>query len=418
MNKKDFLPIILGSDENAYGTARLFCEAYRVRPLVLCTIPLSPTKSSRLFDLEVIPGFEREEVFPDALLSVLRACAGIYKKLLVIPCSDYYTGLVCRHYEHFEGLIANRFNRPELLETFDTKDRFYALCEAHGMDYPKTAVCTPDERESVLSRLPFGFPIVVKPENSNATDYLRCHFEGQKKVFFFDTPEEYLTMIGHMNQSSYAGKLILQEFVPGGDSAMRVLNSYSDADGTVRAMCLGQPVLEYYDPKSVGNYAAILSRGDRDLYDKLRGFLETIGYVGFCNIDMKLDRYTGRCLLFEINPRLGRSSYFVRSAGINLMKLFADDVVYGKRKDCVYNERTALWSNVPRGILNRYAEPSLREELRRYKMDRTLLNPADLHPMRLYRMARVDHAQYKLFRQYYFDKEERAQPDAGQGGRG
>ena len=30
----------------------------------------------------------------------------------------------------------------------------------------------------------------------------------------------------------------------------------------MRAMCLGQPVLEYYDPKSVGNYAAILSRGD------------------------------------------------------------------------------------------------------------------------------------------------------------
>ena len=48
---------------------------------------------------------------------------------------------------------------------------------------------------------------------------------------------------------------------------MRVLNSYSDTDGTVRAMCLGQPVLEYYDPKSVGNYAAILSRGDPLLYD-------------------------------------------------------------------------------------------------------------------------------------------------------
>ena len=69
---KDFLPIILGSDENAYGTARLFCEAYDVRPLVLCTIPLSPTRNSRLFDLKVIPDFEREDVFPDALLGVLR----------------------------------------------------------------------------------------------------------------------------------------------------------------------------------------------------------------------------------------------------------------------------------------------------------------------------------------------------------
>jgi len=403
---KDFLPIILGSDENAYGTARLFCEAYDVRPLVLCTIPLSPTRDSRLFDLQVIPDFEREDVFPDALLGVLRRGAAQYEKQLVVPCSDYYAGLLCRHYDHFEGLIANRFNDAALLDAFDTKDRFYALCEKHGMDYPKTAVAAPDERESVLERLPFDFPIVVKPENSNATDYLRCHFEGQKKVFFFDTREEYLAMIANMNRSDYRGKLILQEFVPGGDGAMRVLNSYSDADGKVRMMCLGQPVLEYYDPKSVGNYAAVISRGDDALYDRMRAFLEAIGYVGFANIDMKYDCLTGRYLLFEINPRPGRSSYFVRTAGVNAMKLFADDVVYGRHGDCIRNHNVALWSNVPRGILNRYVtDPALRAELKTLKAERTLMNPADFNLKRAYRIARVDHAQYKLFRQYWFDKE-------------
>ena len=351
MKKKDFLPIILGSDENAYGTARLFREAYpEVTPLLVCTAQLIPTRHSRLFDCRIIAGFEREEVFPDALLGVLRECSKDYEKLLIIPCSDYYTGLLCRHCDHFEGLIANRFIPEQLLETFDTKDRFYALCEQYGMDYPKTVIAAPDERIEVADRLPFDFPIVVKPENSNALDYLRCHFEGQKKVFFFDTREEYLTMVRSMNGSDYRGKLILQEFIPGGDDAMRVLNSYSDTDGTVRAMCLGQPVLEYYDPKSVGNYAAILSRGDTLLYDKMQRFLQAIGYVGFSNIDMKYDSCTGRYVLFEINPRLGRSSFFCRAAGINMMKLLTEDVVYGRRGKCIYNETTALWSNVPRGI--------------------------------------------------------------------
>ena len=122
MKKKDFLPIILGSDENAYGTARLFREAYpEVTPLLVCTAQLIPTRHSRLFDCRIIAGFEREEVFPDALLGVLRECSKDYEKLLVIPCSDYYTGLLCRHYDHFEGLIANRFIPEQLLETFEPR---------------------------------------------------------------------------------------------------------------------------------------------------------------------------------------------------------------------------------------------------------------------------------------------------------
>ena len=404
--KQDFLPIILGSDENAYGTARLFREAYpEVTPLLLCTAQLIPTRHSKLFTCRILEGFEREDVFPDALLGVLRECAGDYERLLVIPCSDYYTGLLCRHYDHFEGLIANRFIPEPLLDTFDTKDKFYALCERFDMDYPKTAVAAPEERIEIVDHLPFGFPIVVKPENSNALDYLRCHFEGQKKVYFFDTREEYLAMVRSMNGSSYRGKLILQEFIPGGDDAMRVLNSYSDTDGRVRAMCLGQPVLEYYDPKSAGNYAAIVSRGDTLLYDKIQQFLEALGYVGFSNIDMKYDRRTGRYVLFEINPRLGRSSYFCRAAGLNMMQLLTEDVVYGRRSACVYNEATALWSNVPRGILKRYVtSPALREELAGLKATHTLWCSGDLPPARFYRLARYYAAQYKNFARYYFDK--------------
>ena len=189
------------------------------------------------------------------------------------------------------------------------------------------------------------------------------------------------------------------------DDAMRVLNSYSDLDGHVRAMCLGQPVLEYYDPKSVGNYAAIISRGDQALYDKMQEFLEKLGYVGFSNIDMKYDSRTGRYVLFEINPRLGRSSYFCRAAGLNMMKLLTNDVVYGKREDCVYNHTVALWQNVPTGILRRYVkDQELSDELKQFKGTHTLFCKGDLPLSRLYRLLRYYAAQYHNFRDYYFEK--------------
>lgn len=409
MHRNDFVPIILGSDENAYGNVRLIHETYRIKPLLLCTRLLIPTMHSRLFDLVQIDNFDHEDVFPGALLSVLEKHAAPNKKLIVIPCSDYYAGMLSRHYGQFKGLIANRFIPGSLLDTLDTKDKFYELCERFGLDYPKTVVCEPHERENALERMDFQFPIVVKPENSNAYDYLHCDFEGKKKVFFFSKREDYLAMIRSMNTSDYRGKLIIQEFIPGGDSAMRVINSYSDNNGNVTMMCLGQPVLEEYAPRTLGNYAAIISRSDRDLYTKVKAFLEQIGYVGFSNIDMKFDSRTGKYMMFEINPRLGRSSLFVRAAGLNMIKALIDQVVYGEDNDCVYGQETALWTNVPKTVLKRYVtDPALSAEIarlyRQKKVIRSLWYNKDLNVKRIIGVSRYFMGHINNFRRYYFDK--------------
>ena len=105
----DFFPVILGSDENAYGNARLFCEVYGVRPLLLCEKQLTATRYSRILSVQMIKDFTREEVFVKELLSVLRREGKNGRRLLVIPCVDYYTDLLVRNYEKFEGRIANRF---------------------------------------------------------------------------------------------------------------------------------------------------------------------------------------------------------------------------------------------------------------------------------------------------------------------
>ncbi|SFJ83164.1 D-aspartate ligase [Paenibacillus sp. UNC496MF] len=409
MKPTDFLPIILGSDENAYGNVRLIHETYGIKPLLLCTRLLIPTMHSNLFDLVQIDRFDQEDVFPGALSAILKQHAAPNRKLVVIPCSDYYAGMLSRHYDAFDGLIANRFLSGTLLQTLDTKDKFYELCEKFGLDYPKTVVCEPNEREDALNRMDFQFPIVVKPENSNAYEYLYCHFEGKKKVFFFNTREEYLTMVRNINASDYKGKLIIQEFIPGGDSAMRVINSYSDDNGRVKMMCLGQPVLEEYAPKTLGNYAAIISRSDMAIYEKIKTFLENIGYVGFSNIDMKFDSRTGKYMMFEINPRLGRSSLFVRAAGLNMLQALIDQVVYGKESDCVYGRATAMWTNVPKKVLNRYVtDPALSSEINRLyrekKVIRSLWYSKDLNAKRILSVSRYFYGHVRNYQRYYFDK--------------
>src|SRR5262245_17268786 len=109
MKSNDFLPIILGSDENAYGNVRLIHEKYGIKPLLLCSRLLIPTMNSSLFDLVQIDRFDNESVFPGALLKILEKYAAPNRKLVVIPCSDYYAGMLSRHYSTFKGLIANHF---------------------------------------------------------------------------------------------------------------------------------------------------------------------------------------------------------------------------------------------------------------------------------------------------------------------
>ncbi len=409
--RKDFLPIILGSDENAYGAARLFREAYGIRPLLLCTHRLIPTLDSSLFDLEAIQGFDSDEVFVRELKRVLLEKKKDYKKLLVVACSDYYAHMMAVHYDEFDGEIANRFADASLLEQLDTKDSFYAICEKYGLDYPKTYIAEPEAREEAPDKMGFSFPIVVKPENSNAVEYLHCKFEGKKKVYFFRDRAEYDAVISAMKASGYQGKLILQEFIPGGDDAMRVMNTYSDNDGKVRFQCLGQPVLEEYSPATLGNYAAIVSRSDEALYRKIEDFLNAIGYVGFANFDMKYDSRTGRYLLFEINGRPGRSSYFVRAAGHNMMRILTDAAVYRKPFEGVTrNEAVALWTAVPKGVLMKYvSSPELKREIaslwKTKTPTRTLFSPEEKSLKRKLRVLRYYYGYFKSYKRYYFNKE-------------
>lgn len=407
----DFLPIILGSDENAYGCVRLIREKYEgVTPLLLCTRLLAPAMHSKLFDYQTHEKFDREEVFVPTLRRVLEEKAQRYGKLLVIPCSDYYAALLSKNMGSFGSLIANPLPEASTLAEFETKDRFYALCSECGIDYPETVVVEPDERVRAAENLPFPFPIVVKPENSNAYEYLHLKFEEKKKVYFLCSKEEYRAVARALDREGYSGKLIIQRFIKGGDDAMRVVNSYSDFSASVKASCSGQVLLEEYAPYTLGNYAAIITEKGPGVCADVKRFLERIGYKGFSNIDMKYDIQSGKCLMFEINPRLGRSSYFVRASGINMMSEMIEDVVYkNKRKDTVYSQRIGMWSNIPLPVLKKYADSSLKDKISEISRDCifTLDLRGDFSFKRLYRVARLYHSHRKNYKLYFFDKSSR-----------
>ena len=414
-NKKEFLPIILGSDENAYGIARAFYEKYSIVSMVLCKIPLIATRYSKILQIKQFENFDDEDIFVKSLCEVAEQKQKEYDNLILVPCSDRYTELTVKNRDILEKYFCNKFISYDSLLKFNTKDKFYNICVEYGIACPKTIICEHKDRLSVLDKLEFDFPIVVKANNSNSYDYLNCDFEEKKKVFYIETKEEYIKIIESMNKSDYKDNIIIQELIPGDDTAMRTLNCYSDNNGKVRLMCLGRPILEEYTPQALGNFAAILTDIDKNnenrnkIFTQAKNFLESVKYTGFSNFDIKYDVKSGEYKFFEINPRQGRSSFFVTAAGYNLAEFLVDNAVYNKNKDIVYADSDMLWLSVPKKILFAYVENTevldrVKRLIKEKKYTYTMLYKKDMSLKRFLRINLFYRKHYKDYKTYFFKR--------------
>ena len=93
---------------------------------------------------------------------------------------------------------------------------------------------------------------------------------------------------------------------------------------------------------------------DAALLEKLKNFLEDMQWEGFANMDIKYDARTGEYKMFEMNPRQGRSSYFVTAAGYNLSKWLVEDVLEHKELGLTIADTKSLWMIAPYGVIKKY----------------------------------------------------------------
>lgn len=359
MGKTDFIPVLLGSDVNVYGMARSFHEAFGIPSVAIGKGRLNATSNSRIVSVEVVePNLEDDAVFCKTLIDF----AGRYPKeqtLLLVPCGDNYIKLLVRNQEALRPYYRFECISEELLMRLSIKESFYEVCTEHGFEFPKTTTCSYENYKTV--ELPFDFPVIIKPSNSVA--YWNCKFPHKKKVFVAQNKQEYDAILDAIYGSSYKDHLILQEYIPGDDAQMRVMNCYCGADKKVKLIALGHALLEEHSPEGIGSYAAIINTRDDALAEQMKNFLEGIGYVGFANFDMKLDPRDGKYKLFEMNLRQGRSSFFVTASGYNLAKWLVDDVIYHKEMPLTIADNKVLWSIIPKGVIFNYvADESLKAE--------------------------------------------------------
>ena len=169
-------------------------------------------------------------------------------------------------------------------------------------------------------------------------------------------------------------------------------------------------LLEEYAPHMLGNYAGIMSVSVPELYKQIEDFLNEMGFVGLSNVDVKYDAESGRFCFFELNPRHGRSSYFVYAAGYNMMKILVSCVVDGNAGDEVlYGDNEAVWASVPKRTLMKYmTNDTVKTKAKGVISEKgivyTLKNPKDRDSIRALKFRKIMLNKVRSFKDHFFDK--------------
>ncbi len=351
-------PLLFGGDINVYSVARAFHEAYGVRTIAYGKYPAFPCYGAAILDYRVCPENETDEAFLKNVETVSRECPD--KKIIVLGCGDNYVQTAAKFKDRLPENVVAPYVDGALLDNLINKEYFYKLCDEHGIDHPATFIY--DRSMGHNFSLPWGPPYIAKPAES--VTYWATGDRSLAKVYLCRTWDELLESLDHVYAAGYQNHMILQEFIPGDDSYMRVLTSYSDRNARVTTMCLGHVLLEEHSPHGIGNHAVILTEYNQELCLKMKALLESLHYVGFSNFDIKYDSRDNRFKAFEINCRQGRSNYYVTGSGHNIAKLLVEDLIQGKELPFQIVQEKSLWRMVPRQVAFKFTPKQYHAEMK------------------------------------------------------
>lgn len=398
--REDLLPVILGGDISVYAYGREFHEAYHVRSHAMNQAFIGAIEHSEIFELELTDSIEPAEL---ARRITELAEANPSKKLPVIASTD---ALVAALEEISDQLPQNVLlpipSRDAHRRACDKRE-FAAACAKLGLPTPRTEVVS---LAGAGKPAPCGlpFPVVAKP--ACTAEYSHLYEQGFEKVYSFKSQEGLDTLWRRLREAGFDGDFLVQERIDGDDTHMGALTFYVGRDGSMQAFGAAQTLLEDHAPTMRGNAVAMVCRVWPDLMEKCQQLVAELGYTGLGEVDVKRDPKTGEWLFLELNPRVGRNSYYMAAAGVNPMRAMVTDLVDGRGKRLYVADEPALYTLVPQGLLERYiADPELLAEVRQLVADGRVFDPqryaADRGVRRMLDVELTEKNQVRKFARFY-----------------
>lgn len=215
-------------------------------------------------------------------------------KAVLVPTSDQDIEFIARHADTLsQRFVFQASYATEAVQTLLTKERFYALCEAEGVAYPRLWRCLPHELAGLRDRI--AYPCMVKPSRIHDVKNLMA---GQKGWIAEDAAA--FDRLGATIPAG-AGVLLLQEIVPGPESAITLHATYVDRAGAFRQPISARKLRQY--PPGFGSASRVVSEPQDEARDLAQRLLRALDYRGIAAAEFKRDPRDGRLKAIEINAR-------------------------------------------------------------------------------------------------------------------
>ncbi|GAA2033170.1 carboxylate--amine ligase [Yaniella flava] len=393
--EQPFVPVITGGDLGSYSLAREFHEAYGVISAVVPTahnLVVGGSSITQLFPAG--PMFDAATVLKH-LASVAQQLRGPRNRPLVLITGFDY--LVRISVEYRQELLDMGYvfvdNTVQQLDNAALKENFYELCDQLGVPYPRTAVFdadstaqTPEAFAQQLTEDGMQYPVILKAGDGGA--WGEAKYEGRRKVHYFHGPDELIDVIHKAMGAGYAKTLIIQEFVPGNDSQLRILHHFRDRNGNITLTGLSEVIVEDHAANMEGSSRAVIVRPDEAVEHYGRLLMDALNWHGFGMFDIKIHAETGEPYFLEMNPRLGRHHYYLTAAGANPATYLVDELIEDTpRTQHTVVDGPAASLTIPLAVAQRYATTDQKSQLEAAKAAGTLTRPLmyakDKRPLRM-----------------------------------
>ncbi len=301
---KNPLAIVLGESCNGLSF---------VRSLARRGIPTLLLGTERL--LGTFTRFGKDVMLPPAdsceaewltFLELLSSC--LPQPGVLFPTSDLHNLLISRNRDALERSFRFLIPDPQPLERIINKRSQYEAARAARIHIPDVRFPESiEELRHLATDLPY--PCILKPYYSHSA---RTRMD-KKKVLVVYSKAELLSAFERITQLDVP--LMIQEIIPGEDSALFGYLAFWDSQGRERAWLTKRKLRQY--PPGFGDGSLQITVDAPEVAELSRRLLRAFDYRGFVGVEFKLDSRDGTYRLMEINPRTVSGNQLGISAGID-----------------------------------------------------------------------------------------------------